>query len=523
MLGYFSSSLQNWQNPTDEPVKYQPLAAQEPRPPAFITRVSGDSLTLQTFGESPRTHRGLVAVSRAILRHSDYHLVSLVSLHDLCRVADPRAWTLYQFNRTPTRATFGGVPVFPLTGVTDDPMQLIPFYDALAEIGVAAAAWSTVARNMWRRTLLNPAEIHEVPGEWGSVGPRAMRRGRRETRPGGYSGLARVDLPAAFPTAMSRPVPTRLVPARTGWYDSGIARARVRAPDAPWTLLPWGTSESEGMWTYDELHAAKRTGHSVYILESWRGSKWENLFGEWFAMVKQFRNLPGSSGVLGKRLSNKLWGIFGMNPRDRFTRWTFLADGTPIMQSVPYRPQGDTTFLSAIIAGRVAATLLEEGLQFGAVACDTDCAIVPLEVASSLDNWVRKEEMARLEIVSQKAYRYKCMQGVRDHSSIDGCVACSDNAWRYTTGEQVEYAGERWHYVCEGILPGSWEAEDGYWQEWERAHTALERAEVGPRGDKGSMVPAGIPKPGRSGTHASQVGFDAEFWNPHSGPDDNET
>jgi hypothetical protein len=277
-----------------------------------------------------------------------------------------------------------------------------------------------------------------------------------------------MDLPAAFPTAMSKPLPTRLVPARPGWYECGIARAQVEAPDGEWTLLPRGERLGEGLWTYEELYAATQLGHGVLILESWRGSSLQDVFSEWYRLVCNMRMLPGASGTLSKRLSNKLWGGFALKG-SRYTKTTFSADGTPLTENLSCYSDGSAAFIATVIAGRVNALLLTEGLAQGAVACDTDCVIVPLEVGARLElsGWVRKEEMTDLEIVSQRAYRYKCMRGLREHSAIDGCVGCY---------------GDRWHYVVQGQLADSWEAEFEYEREAKRAGNVLGWKRLGRRG-----------------------------------------
>lgn len=441
---------------TSHAMKADPLRAMEYRPAAFITAAGRSYLTIATYEGPPETYGGTMGIASGILRHSEYALYSLVPLYLLPDTTDPTIWTLYRYGKTWTRAVVGKVPIYGLVGYGLDPWQLEPFFAALASLGIRYRSQSRLTADLWLRTLRGSVSVAEFPSPWGYVGRPALRPGRREAVPGTYRGAVLMDIPQAFPTAMaSRPLPTRLIQSDLWWQESGIALAKVKGGRGDWTMLPRGVDSDTVYWTFDELRTALAYGADVKLLQVWKGECEQDLFSAWYDLAGELRGLPGQSGRLAKALTNRLWGSFTHDSRVKYSRTTFASDGTPFIEYLKRGHSPEMTYLSALIQGRVNVRLYEEGLRLGAVFCETDSAIVPLQVGSGLSSWRRQTEIADLEILSDRALRYKCMLGVRAHYGTDGCSFC---------------AGERWHTKTQGCLDDSVESELQYRKE--RQHVA---------------------------------------------------
>lgn len=391
----------------------------------------------------------------------------MVPLDDVTRIF-PHLWTLYRFNGHSTRLELANVKIYNLSGYGLDPMQLEPFFGALEARGVEFASPSTMLKHSWRRGLSEPLNVREIGEGNVCAGREALKPGRRETIPGNYEAVALMDMPAAFPHAMLDPMPTTIRECEPAWHDSGIAEALVtvtaRSQGYPWQIItreemgPEGildlatsfSTRVRGYWTFDELRDMEEFNYRVQILRAWQGECVRDIFGSWVQWALSIRQLPGVSGILAKRWTNRLWGAFAFRPDSRYTRTIFDDLGNPVTTRINFKPPNSGAHISATISSRVRRRLWRDGLRRGAVACDTDGVILPFTSAAMLDDWRRKEEMTVLEVLSQSAFRYKCMRGLRDHLPIDGCLGC---------------IGERWHYNVQGYPPNSWEAQEAYAEE----------------------------------------------------------
>jgi len=348
---------------------------------------------------------------------------------------------LYAYNKQHTRVELGRLTIYGLCGYGLDPVQLEPFFDALTQLGVPYASQSTMCRTLLLRCLERPLSVAEIPGDAGYVGRRLQLIGRREAIPNAYHGVVQQDIPAAFPTAMLEALPMGLAPGSVWWHEHGAAEAIVSGGREAWSLLAPGQKSAHGIWSFEELRAAEDVGCDIRIIQAWEGSDVQQPFRRWHETVLRLRELPGQSGTLAKTITNRTWSMFCMRRKARYTRTTFEADGTPFIRVLKSGSSPECAFLGGLIAGRVRARLLLEGLRRGAAFCETDSVITPL---GDIPGWRRKAEISVLEIPSAEAYRYKCMRGLRDHLAIDGCVDCAD---------------DRWHYVAQGRVAGSADAE----------------------------------------------------------------
>ncbi|SRR6266487_2949443 len=429
-------------------MRLYPSGSQEFRPAAFITHIRHDALVIQTFGEPPRILSGKQQISSGLLSYTDYAVFSLVNLYELCFCGDPRWWKLYNFNSNHVRVEFGNISIYSLRGFGLDPLQLEPFFDFLASFGIRYAGLSTMAMSVVKRSLDRPLLLQEEYESGFPIGPQAPLAGLRRGLPGVYDGLCLMDIPVAFPSAMAQPFPTTLRPGGLWWYEHGLARASISI-DETGRLLPYDAGKRIGVWSFAELRALEDAGYSVKLLETWQGTGVQDPLAAWFDVVLALRALPGQAGKLGKVVSNQTWGLFCSRPNARYTRTTFSGDGTPFIEVLKHSYNPGSAYFGALIAGNVRAKLIREGLRPGTMFCETDSVILPF---CALNGWKRKGEISRLEMPSVRTYRYKCMRGVREHWAIDGCVDC---------------AGDRWHYVAQGALGGSVEAEGAFRREYD--------------------------------------------------------
>jgi hypothetical protein len=316
---------------------------------------------------------------------------------------------------------------------SDDPYgELVRALDWLCGLGVAPAAPSTMAWNLWRQTLTEPVSVG-FDAEWGR---RALFGGRQEiSRPGTFKHMSSVDIVAAYPTAMAtRPYALDLAEVATSSRLDpevcGLALARVSVPiDLPYPPLPirrtvdmiqWCWGSVVGLWPWCELAAAAELGCRVDVLRCWAPAREADLFGPWWELVRTGRELGGGAARFAKMVLNALWGMFAMRGDNRtMVAWRDDAGTKSYTVAAENRrlPHVRLAHVAAETTARVRTRLLTEGL-YGVrgtpVHVDTDGLIVrssaPLpEPAGELPGeWRRKQKMLRVEVRAPQLFRWWC-------------------------------------------------------------------------------------------------------------------
>lgn len=403
-----------------------------------------------------------------LLEKLQYHnLYVSHSLRDLLNTTGSNYWQAEVWKNHVTTMSLDGtkVKVHSLRRLLDDSDNDQDKYEAFLELaqwlndwGVAPGSISSMAWNLWRSTLETDFNLSFNA----QIGKQAFYGGRQEATPGkDFTNMVAMDISSAYPYEMSsRPYAGTLREVSTlttlNPEQSGLAHAKVFIPDdlphAPLPtrlgvdLIEWKKGEIEGVWTWQELAAAKSLGSRIEILRCFAPLTEVQPFEKWWEVVREGRaTLSPAAGKLVKTLSNSLWGMFGMNGDSRgLVRW--LDDFGKKPESVdktPKRiPQANTAHIAAETTSRVRSRMLLEGLYGGQglqpnfpVHIDTDGVIIPqgaLErfsaymVGNKSGQWRLKTVMTKIEVRAPQLYRYRCDQ-------------------------ECEKTHGNWHYVASGM------------------------------------------------------------------------
>lgn len=435
-------------------MQYDPWTPQQSsKPIVFIVDANASLLEISDANSSKRyvTIRG--AESRLAKLHNKAVIYSLVKPSQLILFGGAQNWRVIKYHGRTLRLEYKNqISIHSWSTFGPDPQALIPFFDALRDLGVPPASLSTMSNNSWKRLISRRWNVIE----WGSgpkIGRTAFLGGRKEALqplPAIYSGVKYLDLPAAYLQSMSSPLPMYLRETdEPRWCDDGICEAVVSIPRQSWNPLPfrigrgkrgldlecYAYGRGRGTFIVSELrNAIKNHGVSAELVRVWKGYKYKEPFAEWLPWAFELRKLTGASGVAAKALTTRLWSNFGYNPNahkrveitfeDKKGQRKILTETAPRVN-----PRADSAvFLSAIIASRVRVRLLEELIPHGAVHVDTDGGIVPSTVV--VPGWAEKRWMDEVEIRSSQAYRWQC----------PNCPNCSDRHPR-----------DPWHYSVAGV------------------------------------------------------------------------
>lgn len=331
---------------------------------------------------------------KLIADHAGVNLFSLSPFRSIRNATGSEGWILHRWNRESTVwQSLDGVKVRGTRRIflglrPEDAIEALLRIDRqAADYGVTLGSWSSMSMQLWRATLPEPVALagRDV-GKLGFFGGR--KELRREYRGLVLSNVAEVDMRAAYPAAMlAGPFPTRLVQRSPSIVDVGISRARVVLPPSPWAQLPerrrgrvirWESGrEIEGWWPNVELRAAAAGGAKVTPLETWTGVRFVEPFVGWGGAVERLRG-DDPAGRWWKGVSNALYGVFAME-RQRGELLTMGPDEKVVSRTeVPGRKarRASAAYVASIVAGRVRAKLLIEGLERGwsqaAIQTDTD-------------------------------------------------------------------------------------------------------------------------------------------------------
>lgn len=443
-------------------MRITPLTAHKPHPPALLFAGHRRLVVITDDGLSIYSHvKTITNALRKLKGHTCYVTGGLTSLKDTTGATQ---WTCHTWRGRGTRMVHEptGTTVSSLRGTLEDAggpeecwVALTVVLDWLHDFGVPPGSISAMSWDLWRASLDRPLSLGFDP----DIGRSALFGGRQGiTEPRVYQHMVAADITAAYPHAMaSNPYGTdlRSVSPATVLDPTvpGLASATVWVNnDAPFAPLPLRIGPDvisfqrgiiSGTWPWCELYAAQRLGFQVDVKKAWAPRKTADLFGAWWWMAAQGRDLPGSSATLAKALCNALWGQFAMNGEGKGqTRWADDAgkDSYATTEDARNLPHRWTAHIAAETTARVRARMLLEGL-YGVnggppVHVDTDGIVVrqsnqvPSPSGDAPGHWRIKAAMRRIDVRAPQLYRYQC---------IDKCGLTHPE----------------WHYVASGVTPGS--------------------------------------------------------------------
>ena len=440
-------------------MKIGPLKRSRPKPVAYLR--PGHRLLEVTVEDGTYRAAGGRDVALLLDKLTGYVCYADGGLSQFRYCTPATEWTLatWRGRETRIRHNASGVEVTSLRGTLEGSAD--PFGDLWACLhwlhgyGVAPGSLSAMAWNLWRASLAGPVVIGFDP----DIGRAALYGGRQEVRePRTYSHMAAVDIRAAYPHAMAQAgdyaLSLREVHPSTGLDPavSGLAAATVHVPtDAPHAPLPvrvapsviqfqWGSMH--GVWPWRELVAAEQLGAEVTVTRSWAPQRTADLFGNWYPMAAEGRELPGLAARMAKAITNSLWGQFGMVGDDRGeVRWADAGGQAPYHLALADRnmPHAWTAHIAAETTARVRARIASEALAlatYAPVHIDTDGIIVrrsaplPTPHGDAPGEWRVKDRMPKVDIRAPQLYRFTCGKG------------CG-----------VSHA--KWHHVASGMSAGT--------------------------------------------------------------------
>lgn len=374
-------------------------------------------------------------VTNALVKLKDFTCYVASGLQQLKHTTGASEWVLSTWRGRDVRMTHvpTGVKVVSLQStLIDEPDPFAALHEALSwirQFGVAPGSISGMAWKLLRASLNTSVSLGFDP----EIAEKAFFGGRQEIwQPATYKNFKSVDIKAAYPTAMSsRPIATSLRKVSKDTEldpnESGLATAKVYVPiELPYAPLPvridknaiqFQYHEIEGTWTWAELAAAKKIGCEVVVEESYAPRRTFDLFGTWWEMAQEGRNLS-KGATLAKAIANSTWGQFSMRGDDRSeVHWQDDKGNLPFAINLPKRqlPHIYGLHVAAEVTARVRVQTLLEGL-YGSkgwvIHVDTDGLIMhdsgelPTNSGENFGQWRVKDEINQIEIRAPQFYRY---------------------------------------------------------------------------------------------------------------------
>ena len=408
---------------------FRPIEPRTARRRIVFVTDAGPEL-LETTTEHGAVTRRTSRLSVELLLHAcdDAAIYTLVKPKQLASCLGYDNWTIIKYHNRVVRLIFrNAISIYPFSTFGPDWQALMPFFDALRELGVQPSSMSTMVANTWLRLLPEPVWLCD----WGNsdMGRRALHGGRKEARiaPASFSGVEYLDMRAAYLHAMREPIPTHLRQHEPIDGHEGIIAGSVRVPELPWGPLPfllhagkrrtsfyqYGHGRGTGIWPVSELELAISQGAEVpEVRGSWVGYRPKPIFGAWLPWALALRTLSGPAGLAAKMLTTRLWSLFAVNPASKRQVVTFTDRkglDRHVIESTGHGSRfASVPFVAAIIASRVRQRLYRELLTHpSSVYCDTDGGIVTPGL--SLSGWSARD-MVSVEIKAAQAYRWECAE-----------------------------------------------------------------------------------------------------------------
>ena len=463
----------------------RPWALVAPYGPTGLSLTTADGQRLAS--RSTPVHMALAGLTR--------HVVYVGSRLTECRRigGDARAWEasvwrdrVVSMTHTPT-----GLVVRSLRGCLDqDPEpadSLEVFRGWLEDRGVGLGGVSGMARNLWRRSLATELEVDGDP----EVGRSALFGGRQGIRSARtYRHQVLLDLEAAYPAMMAaRPYALTHREVEPGTYLdpdlAGLVRARVHVPyGLGYGLLPErfpgdlelvayrrGCTVS-GTWAWCEVAAAVDAGAEVVRVDRcWAPATEADLYGPWWELTRDGRQLPGGAGRLAKVVHNAQWGTHAISGEAAVMRWEDPhGNRAPIVTPARARPNPylRTVHLATETTARVRARLVTDVLADPTIPppihVDTDGVIlrrtagVTKLCGEGPGTWRLKRRMPVVEVRAPQVYRYLCDDKAcgrhPDRTALEAVLAPRA---RHTvrqsdgSGAVLEPTASLWHYSVSGV------------------------------------------------------------------------
>jgi hypothetical protein len=428
---------------------FRPIKPQtRSRPIVFITDAGPSHLEVTSEHGWTKRKTNRTAVELLLHDQDGRAIYSLVKPKQLASCLGYDRWEVIKYHNRIVRLRFDdAISIYPFSTLGPDPQALLPFFDAIRDLGVNPASMSTMTRSTWLRSLPEPVWIKE----WGNdhAGRQAFHGGRKEAKqptPAAYSGARYLDLSAAYLQAMRAPIPTHLRRVSNSQPRNGVVSASMHLPEQTWGPIPFrilrgkrgsefccfGYGDGQGCWPREEFDLAVTAGAGrITVAGAWEGYQLKPIFENWLPWAFDLRTLPGKAGLAAKLLTTRLWSMFAMNPEGHKRQVVTFGDAKGRDRHVVEsrgngQTMGQATFVAAIIASRVRVRLYREllGAGTGAVYCDTDGGIVP--ATTSVGGWRETRRMDRVEIKGCQAFRWACPECGQDrghpawHYSVAG-------------------------------------------------------------------------------------------------------
>ena len=441
-----------------------PKRRQRPKPIALVTpgyrACSIETLDGTTEAAGPRRCYDLLE------RYGGHVLFTTGSLATFRHTTGAKVWQGATWRGRTTSMALDGtkVKIHSLRGTLEgspDPFgDLVTAITWLGTHGVNPAGISSMGWSLWRNSLTREYRISTPP----ELGRSALYGGRQGVRePKTYQHMVAADITAAYPWEMqARPfaLALRRVSAATtiDADTAGLVEGTVGVPsDMPYGPVPlrvaadmicFPTGVVKGTWTWAEMLAAEELGCTCLVDKCYAPVLEADLFGAWWPMVAEGRELPGYAAKLIKGCANSTWGMFAMRGDDTETlRWSDDAGLRPLRIKLADRqfPHGQTAHIAAETAARVRVRMLQEGcygVRVGPgspVHIDTDGIIIRksalggMETTSAPGHWRKKQIMRKVEIRAPQVYRYQCGKG----------CGVEHRSWHYSVAGVPAEAAER--------------------------------------------------------------------------------
>src|SRR6266704_734684 len=142
---------------------FRPIKPQtRSRPIVFITDAGPSHLEVTSEHGGIRRKTNRTAIELLLHSQDSVALYSLVKPKQLASCLGFNQWKVVKYHNRIVRLQFdNAISVYPFSTFGPDPQALMPFFDAIRDLGVNPASMSTMARNTWLRLLPEPVWIKE--------------------------------------------------------------------------------------------------------------------------------------------------------------------------------------------------------------------------------------------------------------------------------------------------------------------------------------------------------------------------
>jgi len=416
-------------------LKIEPITSYKKKNHALLTPGNRE-LLVETVNGSQR-FSGKRDIELALLQLKGYVCYVSSGLQRMKATTGATEWVLNTWRGREVKMTHtpSGVVVTSLRGTlemaTDTFSALTETLTWLSSYAIAPGPISSMSWNLLRASM---NQTITIGFDYNISGPAFFGGRQQIQQPGTYRDMKSLDIKAAYPSAMAaRPVALSLreVAASTTIDPEipGLARAIVNVPE--WLEYPplpvrvdtnaiqfqWG--KLEGTWTWVELAAAQALGCDVEILKSWAPRRTFDLFGPWWELAQEGRELSRPAANLAKAIANSTWGQFAMKGDQRSEiQWVDDRGNIPFEIETPTRimPHQFAVHVASEVTSRVRVQTLIEGMyaiKTPSIHVDTDGIIVdnkstlPANFGPGFGEWNIKAEMKTIDVRGPQFYRYQ--------------------------------------------------------------------------------------------------------------------